>query len=93
MQEDYSFESEVFALYAAFAAAAWDWRTCAACRSGCSTSPWSSMSACSGGLIYSFHLPFAQPAVFYLKAPTLLHLPVDRAAGAPLRGALRRFAG
>ena len=42
------------------------------------------------GLIYSFHYKYAQPAVFYLKAPTLsLRVPVHRLAGAALRGALR----
>ena len=41
------------------------------------------------GLIWSFHLQYAQPAAFYLKAPTLqLCLHLHRAARAALRGAL-----
>ena len=74
VQEDYSFESEVFALYAVFAAI----------RLGLAylrrLPEWLlhlSVVVDVGlfmALIYSFHYTFAQPAVFYLKAPTLIFI-------------------
>ncbi|MBS0519748.1 MAG: adenylate/guanylate cyclase domain-containing protein [Proteobacteria bacterium] len=74
VQDDYSFETEVFAIYGAFcivrlalAYARW-------------LRPWMLYIAVIAdvgllmGLIYSFHYKYAQPAVFYLKVPTLLYV-------------------
>lgn len=74
IQEDYSFETEVFVLYALFSVA----RLVLAYRRA--LPEWLlyvSVVADMGllmGLIYSFHYKYAQPAVFYLKAPTLLYV-------------------
>lgn len=74
VQEDYSFRSEVFALYAAFAAARLG---LAYLRRLPQWLLYVSVVVDVGlfmALIYSFHYKFAQPAVFYLKAPTLLYI-------------------
>jgi len=71
VQEEYSFETQVFLLYGLFALA----RLALAYRRA--LPEWLlyvSVVADMGllmGLIYSFHYKYAQPAVFYLKAPTL----------------------
>jgi adenylate cyclase len=74
VQEDYSFESEVFALYAVFAAARLG---LAYLRRLPEWLLYVSVVVDVGlfmALIYSFHYTFAQPAVFYLKAPTLIFI-------------------
>ena len=73
-QEDYSFESEVFIVYALFSVV----RLILAYRR--LLAEWLlyvsivADVALLMGLIYSFHYKYAQPAVFYLKAPTLLYV-------------------
>lgn len=74
VQDDYSFETEVFAIYGAFCVV----------RLGLAYArwlrPWMLYVAVVAdvgllmGLIYSFHYKYAQPAVFYLKVPTLLYV-------------------
>jgi adenylate cyclase len=74
VQEDYSFESEVFIAYGLFSIV----RLILAYRR--LLAEWMlyvSVVADMGllmGLIYSFHYKYAQPAAFYLKAPTLLYV-------------------
>ncbi len=71
VQEEYSFETQVFVLYGLFAIA----RLVLAYRRALpEVLLYVSVVADMGllmGLIYSFHYKYAQPAVFYLKAPTL----------------------
>lgn len=74
VQEDYSFEFEVLAIYGIFCIA----------RLGLAYArllkPWMLYLSVIAdifllmGLIYSFHYKYAQPAVFYLKVPTLLYV-------------------
>ncbi|MFO1160018.1 MAG: adenylate/guanylate cyclase domain-containing protein [Reyranellaceae bacterium] len=74
VQEDYSFESEVFALYALFAMAR---IVLAYLRRLPEFLLYVSVVIDVGlfmALIYSFHYKYAQPAVFYLKVPTLLYI-------------------
>jgi adenylate cyclase len=74
VQEDYSFETDVFILYGLFSLG----RLVLAYRRA--LPEW--LLYVSGvvdmallmGLIYSFHYKYAQPAVFYLKAPILLYI-------------------
>jgi adenylate cyclase len=74
VQEDYSFETDVFILYGLFSLG----RLVLAYRRA--LPEW--LLYVSGvvdmallmGLIYSFHYKYAQSAVFYLKAPTLLYV-------------------
>ena len=71
VQEEYSFETQVFVLYGLFALA----RLALAYRRALPewllyVSVVADMALLMG-LIYSFHYKYAQPAVFYLKAPTL----------------------
>ena len=74
VQEDYSFETEVFVIYGAFAMV----RLVLAYRRR--LPEWFlyvsaiADTALLMGLIYSFHYKYAQPAVFYLKAPILLYI-------------------
>src|SRR5258708_386823 len=74
VQEDYSFETEVFAIYGLFCVV----RLALAYRR--LLLPWMlyvsvvADMALLMGLIYSFHYKYAQPAVFYLKVPTLLYV-------------------
>jgi adenylate cyclase len=74
VQEDYSFETEVFIIYGVFAVV----RLVLAYRRW--LPEWflyvSAIAdiALLMGLIYSFHYKYAQPAVFYLKAPILLYI-------------------
>src|SRR5258708_39628280 len=74
VQEDYSFETEVFAIYGLFCVV----RLALACRR--LRAEWRlyvsvlADIALLMGLIYSFHYKYAQPAVFYLKVPTLLYV-------------------
>ena len=74
VQDDYSFETEVFIVYGLFSVV----RLILAYRR--LLAEWLlyvSIIADVGllmGLIYSFHYKYAQPAVFYLKAPTLLYV-------------------
>jgi adenylate cyclase len=74
VQEDYSFETEVFAIYGLFCVV----RLALAYRR--LLLPWMlyvsvvADIALLMGLIYSFHYKYAQPAVFYLKVPTLLYV-------------------
>jgi adenylate cyclase len=74
VQEDYSFETHVFILYGLFSVA----RLALAYRRA--LPEWLlyvSVVVDMGllmGLIYSFHYKYAQSAVFYLKAPTLLYV-------------------
>jgi adenylate cyclase len=72
VQEDYSFETDVFILYGLFAVG----RLVLAYRRALPewllyVSVVADMAVLIG-LIYSFHYKYAQSAVFYLKAPTLL---------------------
>jgi len=74
IQEDYSFETEVFVIYALFSVA----RLALAYRRALPewllyVSVVADMALLMG-LIYSFHYKYAQPAVFYLKAPTLFYV-------------------
>lgn len=74
VQEDYAFETEVFALYALFAAVR---LVLAYLRRLPEWLLYVSVIADVGlfiALIYSLHYKFAQPAVFYLKAPTLVFI-------------------
>jgi adenylate cyclase len=74
VQEDYSFETEVFIFYGLFSVV----------RLGLAyrrlLAEWLlyvsivADMALLMGLIYSFHYKYAQPAVFYLKVPTLLYV-------------------
>jgi adenylate cyclase len=74
VQEDYSFETEVFVIYGVFATV----RLVLAYRRR--LPEWFlhvsaiADTALLMGLIYSFHYKYAQPAVFYLKAPILLYI-------------------
>ena len=74
VQEDYSFETEVFVIYGVFCVV----RLVLAYRRP--LPEWMlyvsvvADMALLMGLIYSFHYKYAQPAVFYLKAPTLLYV-------------------
>ncbi len=74
VQEDYSFETQVFIVYGAFSVA----RLFLAYRR--LLAEWLlylsviADVALLMGLIYSFHYKYAQPAVFYLKAPTLFYV-------------------
>jgi len=74
VQEDYSFETEVFVIYGVFAVVRlvlayrrWlpEWFLYVSAVAD---------TALLMGLIYSFHYKYAQPAVFYLKAPILLYI-------------------
>ncbi len=74
VQEEYSFEAQVFVLYGLFAIG----RLVLAYRRALPewllyVSVVADMSLLMG-LIYSFHYKYAQPAVFYLKAPTLFYV-------------------
>jgi adenylate cyclase len=74
VQEDYSFEAEVFALYGAFAVIR---LVLAYLRKLPVWFVYLSALADTAlliGLIYFLHYKYAQPAVFYLKAPTLLFI-------------------
>ncbi len=74
VQEDYSFESEFLAIYGAFCLARLGLAYARLLR------PWMLYLSVIAdmlllmGLIYSFHYKYAQPAVFYLKVPTLLYV-------------------
>lgn len=74
VQEDYSFEIEVLAIYGLFCLLRLGLAYARLLR------PWMlylsviADMALLMGLIYSFHYKYAQPAVFYLKAPTLLYV-------------------
>ena len=74
VQEDYSFETEVFIFYGVFSVG----RLALAYRRA--LKEWMlyisvlADMALLMGLIYSFHYKYAQPAVFYLKAPTLFYV-------------------
>jgi hypothetical protein len=74
VQEDYSFETEVFVIYGIFAVIRLglayrrllpEWFLYVSAIAD---------TALLMGLIYSFHYKYAQPAVFYLKAPILLYI-------------------
>ncbi|MEA2800576.1 MAG: adenylate cyclase [Rhodospirillaceae bacterium] len=74
VQEDYSFEAEVFVIYGIFAVIRLglayrrllpEWFLYVSAIAD---------TALLMGLIYSFHYKYAQPAVFYLKAPILLYI-------------------
>ena len=74
VQEEYSFEAQVFVLYGLFAIG----RLVLAYRRALPewllyVSVVADMALLMG-LIYSFHYKYAQPAVFYLKAPTLFYV-------------------
>lgn len=74
VQEDYSFESEFLAVYGAFCLVRLGLAYARLLR------PWMLYLSVIAdmlllmGLIYSFHYKYAQPAVFYLKVPTLLYV-------------------
>ena len=74
VQEDYSFEVEVLAIYGLFCLLRLGLAYARLLR------PWMlylsviADMALLMGLIYSFHYKYAQPAVFYLKVPTLLYV-------------------
>jgi adenylate cyclase len=74
VQEDYSFEVEVLAIYGAFCLVRLALAYARLLR------PWMLYLSVVAdifllmGLIYSFHYKYAQPAVFYLKVPTLLYV-------------------
>jgi adenylate cyclase len=74
VQEDYSFESEVLLIYGVFCVVRLVLAYLRQLR------PWMlylsviADVALLMGLIYSFHYKYAQPAVFYLKVPTLLYV-------------------
>ena len=74
VQEDYSFEFEVLAIYGAFCLVRLALAYARLLR------PWMLYLSVIAdifllmGLIYSFHYKYAQPAVFYLKVPTLLYV-------------------
>lgn len=74
VQEDYSFEFEVLAIYGAFCLLRLGLAYARLLR------PWMLYLSVIAdifllmGLIYSFHYKYAQPAVFYLKVPTLLYV-------------------
>jgi adenylate cyclase len=74
VQDDYSFETEVFIAYGVFSIV----RLALAYRR--LLAEWLlyvsviADIALLMGLIYSFHYKYAQPAVFYLKVPTLLYV-------------------
>lgn len=74
VQDEYSFETKVFVVFGAFCIA----RLVLAYRR--LLRPWMlyvsvvADIALLMGLIYSFHYKYAQPAAFYLKAPTLLYV-------------------
>ncbi|SKA05690.1 adenylate cyclase [Enhydrobacter aerosaccus] len=74
VQDDYSFETQVFAIYGAFCIIRLGLAYARRLR------PWMLYVAVIAdvgllmGLIYSFHYKYAQPAVFYLKVPTLLYV-------------------
>src|SRR5260370_8567466 len=74
VQDDYSFETEVFIAYGVFSVV----RLILAYRR--LLAEWLlyvsviADIALLMGLIYSFHYKYAQPAVFYLKVPTLLYV-------------------
>ena len=74
VQEDYSFEFEVLAIYGAFCLVRLGLAYARLLR------PWMLYLSVVAdifllmGLIYSFHYKYAQPAVFYLKVPTLLYV-------------------
>lgn len=74
VQDDYSFETEVFIAYGLFSVG----RLALAYRRA--LPEWLLYvsvvvdMALLMGLIYSFHYKYAQPAVFYLKAPTLMYV-------------------
>lgn len=74
VQEDYSFEVEVLAIYGAFCLLRLGLAYARLLR------PWMLYLSVVAdmllliGLIYSFHYKYAQPAVFYLKVPTLLYV-------------------
>ncbi|MBM3648509.1 MAG: adenylate/guanylate cyclase domain-containing protein [Alphaproteobacteria bacterium] len=74
VQDDYSFETEVFIAYGLFSIG----RLVLAYRRALPewllyVSVVADMALLMG-LIYSFHYKYAQPAVFYLKAPTLFYV-------------------
>lgn len=72
VQEDYSFESDVLVIYGIFCLVRLGLAYARLLR------PWMLYLSVIAdmlllmGLIYSFHYKYAQPAVFYLKVPTLL---------------------
>ena len=74
VQDEYSFETKVFVVFGAFCIV----RLILAYRR--LLRPWMlyvsvvADVALLMGLIYSFHYKYAQPAAFYLKAPTLLYV-------------------
>jgi adenylate cyclase len=74
VQDEYSFETKVFVVFGAFCVV----RLILAYRR--LLRPWMlyvsvvADVALLMGLIYSFHYKYAQPAAFYLKAPTLLYV-------------------
>ena len=74
VQEDYSFEAEVFVLYGVFAVVRLVlayWRRLPVWFLYLSAI---ADAALLMGLIYFLHYKYAQPAVFYLKAPTLFYI-------------------
>jgi adenylate cyclase len=74
VQEDYSFETEVFVIYAIFTVIRLVLAYLRLLREWMLYLSIVADTALLLGLIYSFHLKYAQPAVFYLKAPDLLFI-------------------
>jgi adenylate cyclase len=74
VQDDYSFETEVFVIYGVFSVGRLALAYRRALREWMLYVSVSADMALLMGLIYSFHYKYAQPAVFYLKAPTLLYV-------------------
>ena len=74
VQDDFSFETEVFVIYAVFSAIRLVLAYRRALREWMLYLSVLVDMAVLMGLIYSFHYEYAQPAVFYLKAPTLLYV-------------------
>lgn len=74
VQEDYSFETEVFIAYGVFSVVRLVLAYLRALPEWLLYVSVVADMALLMGLIYSFHYKYAQPAVFYLKAPTLLYV-------------------
>ena len=74
VQEDYSFETEVFIFYGVFSLVRLGLAYRRALPEWLLYVSVVADMALLMGLIYSFHYKYAQTAVFYLKAPTLLYV-------------------
>lgn len=74
VQEDYSFETQVFVAYGVFSVGRLVLAYRRALREWMLYVSVVADMALLMGLIYSFHYKYAQPAVFYLKVPTLLYV-------------------